>query len=575
MCPFPWMDALKGDYLEILHDYSSTVQQTLDQLTAQSAGRRIWARDGGFWSDDPGEVRGIEERLGWLDLPEAMRVDVPRLEALRVELRARKIERAVLLGMGGSSLAPEVLSEVFGVAPDGIALVVLDATDPAQIRRVQAEGPLERAVFIAASKSGTTAETRTLLEYFGQELSAIVGDRWVDHVIVITDPGTPLVTEAREKGFLATYLATPEVGGRYSALSLFGLVPGALLGIDCDRLLKGAKEMAERCRATVAVSDNPGIRLGAALGALAQSGRDKLTYITSPSLASFGWWGEQLIAESTGKLGTGILPIESEPERPVAAYGQDRVFAYLRLADDANEATDALVQELVDAGQPVLVMQMDNRYALGAEFFRWEMATAVAGQILGINPFDQPNVEQAKDGARLALQTFEQTGALARVDPVVQEGPLALYGAAPSGMDMVSCLSSFLEQVRPCDYVAIMAYVDRNPAYAAQLQEIRALLGARLGSATTVGFGPRFLHSTGQLHKGGSNSGFFLQLTQTESDDLAIPGHAYSFGVLKSAQAAGDMVALVENGRRVLRIDLGTDVKEGLGQLLALLKQAL
>lgn len=569
------IESLDGDYLEILADWAPAVEQTLQSLAARSASQMLWARKGSLWSSDPTVIGDIEDRLGWLDLPRSMRLEVPRLKALALELAERQIERAVLLGMGGSSLAPEVLYEVFGVEPGGVELVVLDATDPAQIRRVDASSDLSRTVFLASSKSGTTAETRTLLEYFSARMRDTVGDRWTEHFIVISDPGTPLIALAKESGFLASYAAAPDVGGRYSALTLFGLVPGALIGMDCDRLLVTAKSMAHRCRAVVPEAENSACRLGAVLGSLAQAGRDKLTLITSPRLASFGWWAEQLIAESTGKSGTGILPVEGEPALAPEDYGSDRVFVYVRLKGDSNNATDHLVDSVSSFGHPVIVTQLSDPYDLGGEFFRWEMATAIAGLVLGINPFDQPNVEEAKDGAREALARYEQTGTLDEAEPLLVEGELALYGTPGVESSAREYVSHFLRQAAPGDFVALMAYIDRTAEHAAPLQELRALLTRHLGVATTMGFGPRFLHSTGQFHKGGRNCGLFVQITQVDDQDLEIPGRGYSFGVLKSAQASGDLAALIQGERRVIRIRIGSDVVSGLAELVALLRRAL
>jgi transaldolase/glucose-6-phosphate isomerase len=564
-----------GGYAEYLGPWGPTAARALQNLAARSAVARLWTRQGSLWSSDSAVIRDVEDRLGWLGLPQDMRAELPRLEGLADALTQSGMRRAILLGMGGSSLAPEVLREVLSPPSGGLELVVLDATDPAQIRRVEQDSDLRRTVILASSKSGTTAETRTLLEYFGGRLRTIVGERWVDHVIAISDPGTPLLALAREQGFATSFAASPDVGGRYSALTLFGLVPGALMGVDCGRLLASAAAMAELCAAGVPESDNSACRLGAAMGSLALAGRDKLTLITSPTVASFGSWAEQLIAESTGKNGIGILPVEGEPVPPAAAYGNDRLFVYVRLAGDDNAAGDAHARAVADLGHPVIVTRINEPYGLGGEFFRWEMATAIAGVVLGINPFDQPNVEQAKDGAREALAIYERTGRLDEAQPQGTYHGLAMYGEPYDVNDGVGYVRRFLEQAGPGDFVALMAYVDRTVEHTALLQDVRALLGARLGVATTVGFGPRFLHSTGQLHKGGMNSGLFIQITQVDKVDLEIPGRGFTFGVLKNAQAAGDMAALRQGGRRVIRIGVGPDVSAGLEAITRLLDSAL
>ncbi len=564
-----------GEHWIYLGRYQEAVNEALAQLEARGASRAIWAREGALWSEDLQQISEIEQRLGWLDLPDDMRIETPRLEALALELQAAKFRRALLLGMGGSSLAPEVLREVFGVAPGMLDVTVLDATDPEQIARVEEQDDLAATAFIAASKSGTTAETRTLMEYFAGQLEPIVGEDWRRHFIVITDPGTPLAALAEEEGLRALYINPPDVGGRYSALSLFGLVPAALNGIDGHRLLQSAREMARRCRSAVPDSQNPAAVLGAILGACALQGRDKLTLLTSPSLASLGWWVEQLIAESTGKDGKGILPVEGEPPMALECYGEDRLFVYARRRGDANEAVDDLAARLAEAGHPLVVLPLEEPYALGGEIFRWEFATAVAGYLLGINPFDQPNVDAAKELALQALARYEETGQLDGDQPVLQDGPLAVYDDAPKAESVAAYLGRFLKGGRPGDYVALMAYVDRNDANGAALQRIRQMIAEALGLAVTVGFGPRFLHSTGQIHKGGPNSGLFLQITHTGTLDLEIPGRGYSFGVLKSSQAAGDWAALRDRDRRALRVDIKGPVSRGLGALEQALRQAL
>ncbi len=558
-----------------LGNYEASVEEALSQLEACRASHAIWGRYGELWSEDPVEAREIEQRLGWLDLPESMRLDIPRLEALALELQAVHIRRALLLGMGGSSLAPEVLRQILGVAPGYIDLTVLDSTDPEQIARVEAQDDLAATICIVSSKSGTTAESRALMEYFAGQLEAAVGEAWPRHFIAITDPDTPLATLAKEQGFRALYLNPPDVGGRYSALSLFGLVPAALNGIDGGRLLERARAMAYRCRSTVPDRENPATILGAIMATCAQQGRDKLTLLTSPSLAPLGWWVEQLIAESTGKEGKGILPVEGEPPLALDAYGPDRLFVYARLQGDDNDATDDLAVRLAEAGHPLVALPLQDPHDLGAEFFRWEFATAVAGYLLGINPFDQPDVDAAKRFALQALERYEETGQLGEEEPTLRESPLAYYGDPSEGEGLAVSLARFLGGARPGDYVALMAYVDRNEAHAAALQRIRQLIAEKLGLAVTVGFGPRFLHSTGQIHKGGPNTGLFLQLTCTSEFDLEIPGRGYSFGVLKASQAAGDRAALRDRGRRVVRVDLGGEAMEGLRALEGALQQAL
>ncbi|MCD6519201.1 MAG: hypothetical protein J7M05_04685 [Anaerolineae bacterium] len=547
-----------------LGKYREVYEQELQALEEAKVPQRIWGREGALWKRETQAALAIEKRLGWLELPDVMRADVLRLKALAMEVQTAGLRRAVLLGMGGSSLAPEVLRRVFGVAPGYLDLDVLDTTDPAQIRQIAQRVPLEQTLFLVASKSGTTVETLSLYAFFREALIEKVGERWAKHFVAITDPGTPLEKLAREAGFRAIYLNPSDVGGRYSALSLFGLVPGALLGVDLDRLLEQGKKMAWACRGTLAASQNPAVMLGTAIGALsihASPPKDKLTFLISPHVASFGAWLEQLIAESTGKEGKGILPVEGE-NLSAEEYGDDRFFVYLRLEGDENDSLDALAEQLLSKGYPVALISLADPYDLGAEFFRWEFATAVAGYVLGINPFDQPNVEAAKMRAREALARYEETRALPEESPLFEEEGVRFYGPFES-RDAKACLQTFWRQSK-AGYIALLAYVARQASHEEVLQRIRHLLGSRLRLATTVGFGPRYLHSTGQLHKGGPNTGLFLLITQEEGEDLPIPGKPYSFGLLKRAQALGDLQALREKGRRVLRIHLGVNVEEGL-----------
>ena len=562
-----------------LGEWEPLVAEALERLRQERTTRRIWGRDGSLWKEDPAAVQEIEDRLGWLDLPSIMRVEVGRLKALAVELQAVGYRRAVLLGMGGSSLAAEVYREAFGVAKGFLDVTVLDSTDPTQILRVEEGLRLEETVFIVSSKSGTTPEMRTLYEYFRERCESQLGDgEWPAHMIAITDPETPLASLATAQGFRALYLNPPDVGGRFSGLSLFGLVPAALLGIDLDRLLERAEEMARACRVTLAEGENPAMVLGAAMGALAADAsprRDKLTLLASPGLRAFGPWMEQLVAESTGKGGRGIVPVVGEPLAPPEALGSDRFWVYLRLMTDDNAETDAAVARLAAAGEPVMAFPVRDVYDLGAEFFRWEYATAVAGKILGVNPFDQPDVDSAKRQAQQALDRYEETQTLSEEVPLLEDGALALYGPPSGADDVAGYLAAFFEGAQPGDYAGLLAYVERRDAHAAVLERIAAALRGALRIPVTVGFGPRFLHSTGQLHKGGPGTGLFLQITPSDARDLPIPERGYSFGVLKRAQAIGDLNALRDVGRRVVRVDIGEDVPGGLEALEQAIEAAL
>lgn len=553
----------------------------MERCNEVHAVQRIWGRDGSLWKSDQTRIAEIEDRLGWLDLPSVMQLDIGRLKALAMECRAKGFQRVVLLGMGGSSMAPEVMFSVLPREGGYPSLAILDTTDPAQIARVAAEGDLARTLFIVASKSGSTAETLSLYTHFRQAVEAAAGANWPRHFLAITDPGSALAKLGAEAQFRNVYLNPPDIGGRYSALSLFGLVPAALVGVDLDDLLARATRMAKACKRANLLAANPGMALGIAMGAAAgmapPARRDMLTLITSPRLSAFGAWTEQLIAESTGKEGVGILPIEGEPLSLASLEGADRFYVYLRLDGDDNAATDQRVAALAEAGHPVVALGMGDAGDLGAEFYRWEYATAVAGFLLGINPFDQPNVESAKVQARSALSQYEKTQALQEEPFALTEGILSLASTEddlPTD-SAAAYVKTFLGAAAAGDYVALMAYVDRNAAHESALRGLATTVSEALGIPVTVGFGPRFLHSTGQLHKGGRNNGLFVQLTQDDPEDMAIPGKTYTFSVLKRAQALGDRQALASAQRRTLRVHLGSDPQAGLAALEAVLASAL
>src|SRR2546425_1076615 len=511
--------------------------------------RRLQARDASLWSDDQEEQAKIRDRLGWLTLHDAMAVRRAELEAFGQEVRARGYQRAVLLGMGGSSLAPEVLQSTFGAAPGRPELTVLDTTDPASILALERTLDLPRTLFIVSSKSGTTLETISLFRYFAAKVRARTGGS-LDNFIAITDPGTPLEELASEQRFWRCFLNPPDVGGRYSALSYVGLVPAALLGIDLPRLLDRARRMRLACGPAVPARENPGLRLGAVLGALARAGRDKLTLVASERVAGFGAWVEQLVAESTGKEGTGIVPVDGEPLARPAAYGKDRLSVYLRLGPRHDRAVRALVR----AGHPVVTLGLADAYDLGGEFLRWEIATAAAAWVLGIDPFDQPDVQAAKDNTVRLLGEYAATGRLPNVPGAVRV----------EADDFSTRLFGQLRSVRPPDYVALTAWFARTARHEKLLGELRAAIRDRFRVAVTVGFGPRFLHSTGQLHKGGPPTAVVVQLLADDPADEPVPGAGYTFGVLEAAQAVGDYEALAARGRRVLAVYLGRNVEAGL-----------
>ena len=521
----------------------------LTRLAALDAGTRLWARDASLWSGDAAAQASIRGRLGWLTAPAAMRERLGELGSFVASVRRDGLTDVVLLGMGGSSLAAEVLAATFGPAPGQPRLTILDTTDPGTIHAVRGRVTLARTLFLVASKSGTTAEMLALYRFFRAELAGRVA-RPGTHFVAITDPKTPLERLAVDDGFRHTFLNDPEIGGRFSALSCFGLVPGALLGVDLPTLLDDAVSMATRCRGFAPLRDNPGVRLGALLGGFAETGRDKVTLVLSEPLRAFGAWLEQLLTESTGKQGKGLVVIHEEPPGPRAVYGDDRLFVAIALGED--RALEASVAPLEAAGQPVVRLTLGGRSDLGGEFFRWEMATAVAGAVLGVNPFDEPNVAQAKAATSAALDAFREHGELPGV-----------------AADDVEAVARALAAAAPGDYAAFLAYLAPVPGTAAALQKLRALVRDRTRLATTLGWGPRYLHSTGQLHKGGPNTPILLVFTARDRHDLAIPGETYGFSTLKMAQALGDVTTLRAAGRRAFWLPLGDAPEAALEELAA------
>ncbi len=529
---------------------SAAAETALRRLETLDAGRRIWAQDASLWSDDAAAHPAIRNRLAWLGAPAAMRREVAALARFAAEVRDEGVRDVVLLGMGGSSLAPEVLGLTFGSAPGFPALTVLDTTDPGAIRAVRQRVDLRRTLFVVASKSGTTIESSSLCRYFRAEVEAPEAkiDRPGRHFVAITDAGTPLERQARTGGFRRTFLNDPGIGGRYSALSYFGLVPGALIGVDIGALLERAEAMAARCGPDVAARDNPGLVLGATLGGLAAAGRDKLTLVLSEQIRSFGAWLEQLLTESTGKRGRGLVVVHDERLGGPDVYGSDRVFVAMTLAGDYS--FDGRLAALADAGHPVVRLPVAERLDLGGEIFRWELATAAAGAVLELNPFDEPNVAQAKAATQAALATHRDTGQLPS-------------WPSDGGAD----LAQALRDARAGDYVALLAYVTPAAATTAALQALRHLVRERTRLATTVGYGPRYLHSTGQLHKGGPPTAILVILTEEHEHDLAIPGERHGFGVLEMAQALGDLATLRAAQRRTLWIPLAGEVPAALERL--------
>jgi transaldolase/glucose-6-phosphate isomerase len=555
--------------LELTPALQALVEHALGELDERRFGRRLWERDATLWTSAPAHQAIIADTLGWLSVPADIREHVAELAGFADEVRVEGYTDAVLLGMGGSSLAPEVLRRTFGVAEGYLDLHVLDSTDPQAVLDLERSLDLKRTLFIVASKSGGTTETASFHAYFFHAVERLEGELAGRHFVAITDEDTTLQREALAQDFRAVFVNPSDIGGRYSALSFFGLVPGALIGLDLDALLRRALTMADACGAGKTAAESPGAHLGAVLGGLALAGRNKLTLFISPGVAAFGAWAEQLVAESTGKEGMGIVPVDLEPPADPARYGDDRLFAYLRLAAAADTGQDETVAALAAAGHPVVTIDLDDLLDLGTEFLRWEIATAAAGALLDIDPFDQPNVQESKDNTRRLLAGFVATGELESAPAGAAERSLSIADA-----DLPAALREFLAQSTAGDYVALQAYVAPDLVVWDALQRVRAAVRDRLHLATTLGYGPRFLHSTGQLHKGGPNTGLFLQLVGDDREDAAIPGQPYSFSVLKQAQACGDLGAQRAHGCRVLHISLGDDVPAAVDRLLDVVKAA-
>lgn len=534
--------------------YQSRVEERRQAWQREKFACRLWQKDPTLWSPKP--VPEIGDRLGWLTFPETMHEQVEELKAFAEEVKAEGVRHVVLLGMGGSSLAPEVFQRAYNEQPDYPELIVLDSTHPSAVRAVEAQLNLSRAVFLVSSKSGTTTETLPFFRHFWNKTRQVT-DHPGKQFIAITDAGTPLDKLAGERGFRRVFHAPPDVGGRYSALTVFGLVPAALIGVDVERILDRAWRMVEASAFCVAESDNPCVVLGAALGELALAGRDKVTFIASRSSQSLPVWIEQLIAESTGKDGKGIVPVVGEPIGSPNVYSEDRLFIYLAMEGEEGNSLEGCLEKLEAAGHPTIRIRLSEKADLGEEFFRWEVAVAAAGAVLGIHPFNQPDVELAKELARKAMQ---QKGR--------EENETEKAVPVEKREDLTRALKRWLAHATPGDYIALQAFLQPTRETTAGLQEIRLVLRNRLHLATTFGYGPRFLHSTGQLHKGGNNTGLFLQLVDAIEDDLEVPEADYTFGQLIQAQALGDYRALKQEGRRALRVSLGKEVGEGLNTLL-------
>jgi transaldolase / glucose-6-phosphate isomerase len=549
---------------------------------------RIWRGDAGVWKSEEKHRETIGRSLGWLRVAEEMAGEVGALREFAEEVRGAGFRHALVCGMGGSSLCTEVLRQTFGRQEGYPELLVLDSTDPDVIADFEGRVDLARCLFVIASKSGTTTEPLAFYKYWFERVSR-VSDAPGHSFVAITDPGTPLQSEAERKQFRRVFAGRADIGGRYSALSNFGLVPAALMGLDVKTFVGRAVRAAHAGSQAVPAPENAAARLGALVAECALAGRDKLTVTADPRVASLGLWVEQLVAESTGKEGRGVVPVAGEPLGPPSAYGDDRLFVHVAVGETDAQAEGNL-RALEAAGHPVVRRTLADLYDLGEEFFLWELATAFAGWRLGINPFDQPNVQESKDATRALLEAFARDGRLPEQTPLASEGELAAYadgragdgprasssaGADSRASSLGEVISSHLSKIRAGDYVALLAYFEETPEHARLLEEIRLHLRDATRAATTLGYGPRFLHSTGQLHKGGSDAGVFLQLTARDRNDLPVPGEPYTFSTLKEAQALGDFQSLAAHGRRALRLDLGADVAAGLRRLRELVLEAL
>jgi transaldolase/glucose-6-phosphate isomerase len=551
------------------------VEAALERADRDRVAERVWKKDPTLWKQDPAQQGEITNRLGWLTIMEQMADGLARLDDLQADVQRAGFTHCVLLGMGGSSLAAEVMRRTFGVSEDHPELLVLDSTDPMTVEAMGNQVDLARTLFLVSSKSGETVETLSQLSYFYALIQRTEGEKAGQHFIAITDPGATLDQLARESGFRAAFRNPPDIGGRYSALSYFGLVPAAIMGLDTRKLLDRAETMAQACAPSVPARENPGVWLGVILGALANQGRDKVTILAAPPVGAFGSWLEQLLAESTGKEGKGILPVEGEPLGAPESYGEDRLFVYLRTDEGFDPALDDAVEGLEAAGQPVVRLALRDTYDLGQEFFRWEFATAVAGALLGVNPFDQPNVQEAKDATERLLQEYVRTRVLPQPRAILQTETrnvsIVAEGEQASRMrgaiSLQAAFEAFAQQARPGDYLALLAYLPETARVDDTLQHIRARLRDVLRVATTLGYGPRFQHSTGQFHKGGPNTGVFIQIVAPDTTVALIPDAAYTFGTLKQAQALGDWQTLLAHGRRAIRVELGSDLNAGLLEL--------
>jgi len=547
----------------------SLLTDALQRAERERFFQRIWAKDASLWKSDEAHQKIINNSLGWLFVPQYISERIDEVEAFAGEVRAAGFTHLMLLGMGGSSLCPEVFRRTFGRRPGFPELLVLDTTDPDTISDFESRIDLSTTLFIVSSKSGSTIEPLSFYKYFFDRVRSVKGAQAGENFIAVTDPGTLMERTARDSQFRRVFLNPADIGGRYSALSYFGTVPAALMGCDVREMLQRTLRAIAGSGTLMTPKTNAVLPLGCALGALAVQGRDKLTLVTSSQISSLGLWIEQLVAESTGKEGKGIVPIAGEQLGQPDLYGNDRVFVAVSVGELESKDQDSL-NALEAAGHPVIRRVLNDPLDLGAEFFIWEFATAIAGALLEINPFDQPNVQESKDNTNSLLEEFKQNGKLPEQELIAAAAGLQIFGASSQASTPAEIIQDHLAQVKPGDYIALLAYIQETPAHEELLQAIRTSLRDRFHVATTTGYGPRFLHSTGQLHKGGPASGIFIQLTCDAKVDLPIPGEPYTFGTLRQAQALGDFSALEEHGRRAIRVHLTHEIEVGLQELLGI-----
>ena len=560
---------------------TQAVQTTLQDWQANNKMVRLWRGDASLWTGDD-----ENKWLGWLTIVDEQLKSLKLLNDAATDAAKAGFTHALLLGMGGSSLCPEVLKMTYGRQPGHPGLHVLDSTDPAQIKSTENQVDLPRTLCIVSSKSGSTLEPNIFKQYFYDHMQQAVGrDKAGEHFIAITDPGSKMQQVAEDDHFRKIFFGVSSIGGRYSALSNFGMVPAAIMGLDLRKFLSRTNEMVQACKPDTPADQNPGAVLGTILGTLGNLGRNKVTIITSPGIHDLGAWLEQLIAESTGKLGKGLIPVDREVLGAPDVYGNDRIFAHLRLADEPDSAQKQKLDALRAAGHPVVEIELADKYDLGQEFFRWEIATAVAGSILKINPFNQPDVEASKIVTRQLTEAYEKTGKLPEESPILDEGGIMLFTDERNGStlnklvgkdrSLMGFLRAHLNQLGAGDYLALLAYIEMNSAHEETLQSMRHAVRDNKHVATCLGFGPRFLHSTGQAYKGGPNTGVFLQITCDDANDLPVPGQKYTFGIVKAAQARGDFQVLADRKRRALRVHLPKNVNAGLERLKQVVAEAL